>query len=308
MKKTAAAFVFLLGAAAASWAVYPFPDIFKKFQVSVFGGFGLAKIRGTTTYGDIWSHQWLTRVEERTSIEVASRGKALALGAAFAYYFSSNIGVEASIGTYNPNLTTTSDFGFDWTWAPAIGGGNFSKSSAWEGTGKVRSIPLSLNFVGKFRWSNFEIFFSGGPTLFFNKLTAGTTFGYGITKTETTDGPNPTTTQYIDALGVGLEIRGKTWKAFGGNAGAGVVYLLTDGLGLSLEGRYFLCPEKMLDWDFVLGKYDGLFYSQTYPILKNISFTEDDAKFIRQGAKLTSLLVSPSCFQVLLGVKIFWGE
>jgi opacity protein-like surface antigen len=308
MKKIGVMLLFFAGTAAPGWADYPFPDIFKKFEVSLFGGLAWPKIAGTTSYADVWNHLFLTRVEERTSIRTASAGSALSLGAAVSYFFGPKFGLQVLAGYASLGLETTSDIRFKWTWSPDAGGGSFAKSAAENGTGKILTIPVGLNLVARFPKGNFEAFVSGGPTMTFFKITADTVFGYGVSKTEEVSLPSPMTVQYVDALGVGLELKGKTWAQFGGKFGAGLVYKIGESLGLSLEVRYFACPAKTLAWDFVLGSYDGLFNSPTYPLLKNIPFDESDVGFVNQAGTLSGLTINPSFFQLLAGLKIFFGD
>ena len=306
MRRSAATLLSLLGLSAAAWAVYPFPDITKKFEFSLSGGFAAPRFKGATTYGDTWNYYFLTRVDERTTIDVVSK-TAASVAAGIAYYFSPQFGVQLQAAYHDAPIETTSNFRFNWTWSPAVGNGNFSRTSEWFGAGDLRTIPVSLNFIARVGRGRFEASVAGGPSVFINTLTAETAFGYGFTKTNPPP-PAPQVDQYVDALRVPLEFRERTWSRIGFNFSGGLVYKIPDTLGFSLEARYFFCPAKTLTWDFVAGQSDGLYFSGQFPILRNVPFTEDDAQGILDDFKMTGLSVNPSFFQVVAGFKIYFGN
>ena len=306
MKRSGATLLCLLGLSAAVWAVYPFPDITKKFEFSLSGGFAAPRFKGATTYGDTWNYSFLTRVDEKTSIDVASKTTA-SLAAGFSYYFSPGFGVQLQAAYHDAPIETTSNFRFNWTWSPAVGNGNFSRTSEWFGAGDLRTIPVSLNFIARVGRGRFEASVAGGPSVFINTLTAETAFGLGIGKT-TPPYPAPPEIIYVDAIRVPLEFKGLTWSQIGFNLGGGLVYKLGDALGLSVEARYFVCPAKTFTWDFVIGQYDGLYFSGEFPILRNFPFTAADAQGILDDFKMTGLSVNPSFFQIVAGLKIYFGN
>ncbi|MBM3294456.1 MAG: hypothetical protein FJY82_08010 [Candidatus Aminicenantes bacterium] len=302
MKRAAAGILLFVWTTALAAAVYPFPDVYKKFEFSLFGGLAPVKISAVTSYADLWNHQWLSRVEERTSIEVRSGRSRLSAGAAISYFFGPRFGIQASLCRAGADLETVSDFDFAWSWSAAVGGGNFSRAAGWDGQGRFRTIPISLDLLWRFSGRSLETSFSAGPSVFINSLSAETGFGFGFTKIDASN------VQYVDALGVGLDFRDRTWTALGFNLGAGLDVRLGEAWSLVLEGRFYFCPAKTLSWDFVLGTYDGLFFSQTYPLLKAVPFDASDVEFIRKSGTLSDLRLNPSFLQLHLGVKFKFGE
>jgi len=302
MKKAAVVLLVFFGVSAGAWAVYPFPDIYKKFEISLFGGPGSQGIRASTSYADSWNHLSLTSVVERTSMTVDSAASLLSMGAAVGYFFGPNIGIQAAVCRAGSDLKTASDFDFSWTWSPSVGNGSFARAVSWDGSGRVRTTAVGFNAVGRFGGERLEGFISAGPSLFLSSLTAETAFGYGVTRIDAAN------VQYVDALGVGLEIRDKKWTKLGANFGAGIVYKFNEAWGVFLEGRYFICPAKILTWDLVLGTYDGLFFSDVNPIMTNVPIDQSDVDFIAEARTLSGLKVNPSFFQVLVGIKILLGD
>jgi opacity protein-like surface antigen len=302
MKTSAATGLLLVLFSAAAWGVYPFPDVYKQYEIGLFGGFGLPRVRASSSYADVWNYLSLTRVSERTSIGLRSSGGALSLGASIGYFFGPKFGLQAGVFRSGSDLETASDFDFQWTWSPSVGNGSFQRSAGWDGTGRLRTTVASLNLVRRFVGEKFEGFVAAGPAVFFNSATAETGFGFGFTKVDSG------LVQHIDALGVGLEWRDKTWTKVGAGLGAGIAFKLNETLGVSLEGRYFICPAQTLDWDFVLGSYNGLFFSSSNPLMRNIPFDKSDVTFVNEGAKLANPRLTPSFFQLLAGLKVFFGD
>ncbi|MBM3310057.1 MAG: hypothetical protein FJY80_00960 [Candidatus Aminicenantes bacterium] len=302
MKKTVAAGFLLVLISAAAWGEYPFPDVYKKYEIGLFAGTGSPRVRAASSYSDSWNYQWLTRVAERTSIDLRSSKAGLSLGAYVGFYFGPKFGLQAGVFRAGSDLETASEFDFEWSWSPAAGNGDFGRSAGWDGDGRVRTTAVCLSLVRRFSGEKFEGFVSAGPAVFFSTISAETGFGYGVTKID------PALVQHIDALGVGLEWRDKAWTKAGASLGAGIAFKLHETLGFSLEGRYFACPAQTLAWDFVLGSYNGLFFSSTNPLMRNVPFDESDVTFVNEGAKLKGPRVSASFFQLLVGLKVFFGD
>jgi hypothetical protein len=306
VKKPWVFFVFL-AAAAPGWAEYPFPDIVKKFELSLSGGLAIPRLRGSTQYADSWNHDFLTQVRERTAIEVTA-GRPPSVEVGLAYFWSPNVGVQLAAGFQDADVGTAAFSEIHWTWSPQVGNGSFSRSTDWRGTGRLRTIPISLNLIVRIEGPRLGIFVSGGPTVFFSSFSAETAFGFGFTKTDPPVVPAPKVDQFVDALGVGLELVDRSWNALGANVAVGAVYRLGDSLGLTLEGRFFAGPKKIFRWDFVLGEYDGLYFSGDYPILRAVPFTAEDVTFIGDRGTMTELTVNPSFFRLAAGIKFAFGD
>lgn len=265
----------------------------KSIDVSLYGGFALTQVEGTTDYADIWSYYWLTNVSERTVISGRSKSAPL-FGAGIGYPLSPRVGVQLSFGYMKSDVPTSSDFDYAWTWAAAAGGGTYSRNSSWPGTGSLTVIPISFNAVGKFQFSRFEGFVSGGPSLFMNSFQARSSLGYGVSVKEQDE-------QFVDALQVDVTIPKTSWTGLGANVGAGLVYKLSPRLGVFAEGRGYLCPQKDLAWQLGLGKYDGIYFDA----LERIDFERLDADDVNANSSAMKFQVKPTFFQFAAGIKIF---
>jgi opacity protein-like surface antigen len=267
------------------------------FELGVFGGLALPQAKGTTAYQDTWNYYLLNNVVEKTTIEAKAK-KGFFLGGFFSLFLNHHFGVQLNVGYLRADVPNTAEFNFAWT---LYDGSKYQRNVEWEGSGRLVSIPVSLNLLGTFGVGSFEVVFSGGATLFNNGFRSDSYFGYGITKL--TD-----LYQYVDALKVGLKIPQTSWTAFGGNIGAGLNFKLSDRIGLNVEARYLACPKKEIAWDFVTGRYDGQFFSNLYPELKNQSFSEADVEYIQEDKKMSKITLNPSSFHVVVGLVYSFGN
>jgi len=270
------------------------------FEFSLFGGFGLSRIKGTTSYQDQWSYDLLRSVAEKTDIATNAK-TGFAGGGSLAYFFSPNFGLQASFSHMKADLPNTAVCNFNWTWTDDTA---FSKTATWPGTGSFSSLPFSLDLVARFGFRSFEALLSAGATMFVNMFEQNSFFGYGIT----TIWPNPdaTFTQYVDALKVGLEIPRGTLKrtAFGANFGAGFTIRVSGLVGLRAEARWFLCPEQTLSWNFLPGNYDGAFSAD----IENEPFSAADVQMLRDSGQKFPMTVNPSFLQIGLGLVFRFGD
>jgi len=290
VKKFCTILLMVFVAAAASWAQY---DNVKKFELSLYGGFALTQVRGTTAYEDTWEDLILPYINEKTDITANSKNAAF-FGAGLSYFFTPNFGVQLNVGYLKADVPPTADFNYNWQWNTGSTG---SKTSTWTGTGSLSTIPISLNLVGKFGQDGFAGYISGGVTLFNNSFEATSSIGYGFTYLTVIW---PYVYQNIDAIQVNMEVPKTSWMGFGGNIGAGVIIKLSDMFGLMIEARYFLCAKKDLDWNLITGNYNGLYTNYT-----NMTFSQDSANYIYDEGLLTKIQVNVSFFQITAGVKIF---
>ena len=270
----------------------------QRFELNLFGGYALTSVKGTATYADSWSYNWLNSVTESTAIATTSKNAPF-FGAGFNYFFSPNFGLGLNVGYLKSTLTTTAAFDFQYQWIPYFGNTVYSKTADWTSDGdSLTSIPVSLNFVAKFGNGPIEGFFEAGPTIYFNEALINTNIGYGITYYSYPS-------QWVDAVAIpitGYDLKsGKTtWTGIGGNVGAGVTFMFSPSFGLSLEARYFLSPSRDFDWDIIPGSYNGMFYGS----LTNWDLTADDLAYIKDDNLLTLIKVNPSFFQLQAGIKI----
>jgi hypothetical protein len=291
MKKLMVTMVLVLSLSGLSLAQSYQPN----FEFNLFGGYALTSVKGTSTYSDSWSYFLLNNVTESTAIATTSKNAPF-FGAGFNYFFSPNFGLGLNFGYLKSTLTTTGAFNYQWTWSD---GRSATRTQDWTSDADaLTSIPISLNFVAKFGNGPIEGFFEAGPTIYFNEAIINTNIGYGITYYSFP-------TQYVDAVAIpisGYDLKsGKsTWTGIGGNIGAGVTFMFSPSIGLSLEARYFLNPEREFDWYITPGTYDGIFFTN----LKNWDLTADDLAYIKDDNLLTTIKVNPSFFQLQAGIKI----
>jgi hypothetical protein len=273
----------------------------KKFEVEFFGGLSGSRVLGPTHYQDSWSSFLLDNITEQTAIE--SRAKnGLGLGATITYFMTPNFGFKLLAGFARADLTSMASFDFGWIWSDGSSG---QKKIDWSGAGGLTSIPVSLDLAAKAGFGRLEAEFAGGVTYFRNTLNADSIFGYGVTKIFTTYvAPDWVAGQYLDALPVGLRIQDRTWSALGANIGGSLNFKLTKTIGLGAAARYFYCPRKNLNWDFVFGTYDGVFFED----IKDEPFTDNDAAYLVQNNHTFDLKVNPSFFQVSLGIVFSFGR
>ena len=273
----------------------------KRFEVEFFGGLSGSRVLGTTYYQDSWSSFSLDNITEKTAIE--SRAKnGLDVGATITYFMTPHFGLKLLAGYATADVPNGASFDFGWTWSDGSSG---QTKKDWSGAGRLTRIPVSLDLAAKVGFGRLAAEFAGGITYFRNTLNADSIFGYGVTKIFSSYvAPDWVAGQYLDALPVGLRIQDRTWFALGANIGGSLNFRVTKTIGLSASARYFYCPRKNLNWDFVLGTYNGVFFDD----IKDEPFTDNDASYLVQNNDTFGLNVDPSFFQVSLGIVFFFGR
>ncbi|MCX6561735.1 MAG: outer membrane beta-barrel protein [Candidatus Aminicenantes bacterium] len=258
-----------------------------RFELNLFGGYGLTNVKGATNYGDSWSSYALTSVQESTTIDATSKG-GMFFGGGLAYYFHPNIGVGVNFGYLKAAIDTTAAASFYWRWND---GRNFTYTFDYVGTDNfIQSMPISFNLIARFGQGNLQGYVQAGPTLYMNKIKLDSAIAYGVTEIGLY--------QYVDALQIPVSID-QSWTKIGADFGAGLTFWFSPAIGLSLEARYFLCPKQILDWSFGLGNYDGYFFGTI-----NMDFDQDSADYVIENGLISQIEINPSFFQFGLGVKI----
>jgi len=302
MKKCATAALASALALSTAGASQPIPrDVLGPpgFEIGLFAGFCLSRIKGTTSYEDQWSYDLLKSVVEKSDIATNAK-MGYAGGGSLAYFISPNFGLQASVSSMKADIPNTAVCNFNWTWTD---GTTSSKIGTWPGTGSFSSLPFSLDLVARLGSRSFEALFSAGATLFVNTFEQNSFFGYGITTIWRN--PDATYSQYVDALKVGLQIPRGTLKrtAFGANFGAGFTLRVSGMIGIRAEARFFTCPEQTVSWNFLLGNYDGAFSTD----IMNEPFSDDDVQMLQDSGKKFQLTVNPSFIQIGLGLVFRFG-
>jgi len=292
MKRWVVFSLLALTLVATSWA-----QSLPRFDITLYGGYGLTSLKGISDYGDSWNHYSLTNVTESAAIDAKSKA-GIFFGGGFGYYFTPNIGIGLNFGYIKGKVDTTSAAKFGWTWND---GRSFNKTSDFVGTdNSIQSMVLSLNLIGRFGGERLQGLVQAGPTMFFNKVMLDSAFLYGVSQITWIIYPWYYS-QNVDALTIPIELN-QSWTGFGVDFGAGLTYWFTPSLGLTLDARYFFCPKKTFDWSIFTGKYNGTFYTN----ITNITFDETDIDWMNENAEtpLTTIDVNPSFFQFGIGFKI----
>jgi opacity protein-like surface antigen len=269
-----------------------------KFALRVLTGLSQTSVSGSSKYEDQWNQELLSKIVEQDSIAPKS-GQAVYLGAFLSYFFRPDYGLEAGLGFFKVDMPNTTSFHSEYTWTS---GKKETKDTAWTGTGDLMVIPISLNGFRRWQKGKIEAIGSGGLALFWNTFQSLALAGFSVSEVayiQTSNPPETTVIQSVDALRVGLEIEKKSWLAVGVNIGAEVGYRLTDKIGLTAGARYFLCPKKEFDWTWKPGIYDGI-----DNIVTGWEFTSMNATYAEEKTK-PPLKVNPSFVQFGLGIKLY---
>jgi len=300
MKKSIIALGIFLLLSLSAFAQYgPFP----RFEFNVMGGYGLAQFKGDSMYSNSWSYSFLQYVNEDTTLSMKA-GNSIFFTGGLSYFFHPNIGIQLGAGYFSSNVSITGSFAFSYKWTSSSTVYNESKDWGGEGKeGKLSTVPIYLNLIGKFRMNMVDIFVTAGPTLYLNNYEANSFVGYGATA----DGylyiyPYWYYVQWVDAFQIPASIPKTSWTAFGANFGLGFDFKVGPSVAVTLEGRYFLVPKKSLVWEWTPGTYDSIFYDN----FTGVEFAAPD--FATSQNKMTPAAVNPSFISVAIGIRLAFGE
>jgi hypothetical protein len=272
------------------------------FEFNLFGGYALTSVKGSTFYGNTWSSYFgqFNPINETTTIDLKSKNGVF-FGGGFSFFFSPTFGLQMSAGFLKSDVPNTSNFQF--SFRKVSDGQTSTDNFAWFGTGTLHTIPISLNLIAKFGNGRIAGYVSAGPTLYLNSFEAASSFGFGV--------QSPYSkwfigfideVDFIDALQVGLNIPSTSWTGIGGDFGTGFTYRIGPFLGLTLDARYYLCPDKELPWAFRLGDYNGVLN-----ILNNFPFQQDRVDYVLGLSSFTTK-VNPSFLKITAGIDIGFGN
>ncbi|RPI79622.1 MAG: hypothetical protein EHM45_02150 [Desulfobacteraceae bacterium] len=292
MKKATVISLFILIMVVASWS-----QSLPRFDISLFGGYGLTSLNGMSQYSNSWSAGLLWMVDESATIKAKSKAGNF-YGGGVGYYITPKISLGLNIGFIKGKVETTSDAKFNWQWTD---GRSAKKDMDFiNADDSIQSMVLSLNLTSRFGGERLQGFVRVGPTLFFNKVKLNSAFLYGVFEADLTRYP-VSYYQYVDALTIPIELN-QSWTGLGADLGAGCTLWITPAFGLTLDARYFFCPKKSFDWNFITGTYDGTFYTQ----IKNVTVSEATIAFMNNTAQtpLEKININPSFFQLGIGCQI----
>jgi len=291
MRKTAGLTIltltFAVGLAAA-------PPAERAFELSVFGGRALSQADGKAVHEDTWNFYELTRVWERTAIQVGAKNPFL-FGAEAVAYFNRRFGVGLSFSTSKTTVDPRSDFRFEFSRQDGTGD---SRSASWSGSGSLSGLAIGLNAFYRLDWGRFRAYVTAGPAVFRLRLDLAAFFGGGLTNTAETVHPP------IDAIKIPISVAGESASALGFNLGAGIVVPLGAGLGLALDVRTFVAPEMVFNWTIPAGRFDGIFYQDQ---IRDVYLSAEELGYVLDRGTLTPLRFRPSQIQVRVGVKFTLG-
>ncbi len=268
-----------------------------RFELSLYGGYGIKNVNTGSEYYDAWtgSYYYLDSIGSESYFAATSKG-GLNFGGGLAFYFHPNIGIGFNFGYFKTAVTSVTDSNMWWSWT--------STSSTYYAYDDIlddpltftgmdnyfQTIPLSLNFIGRFGTERFQGYFSAGPTLYMNKLFVESEIAYSLL------GGN---WGYfaVDVIMVPTEIR-ESWQSFGADFGAGFTFWLAPSFGIFFDGRYYLSGKKVFDWAYYEDTYDGLFGNFIYP------FDSADIDYLYENELITGVEINPSFLQLAFGFKI----
>jgi opacity protein-like surface antigen len=235
-------------------------------------------------------------VKEDTIVSMKAEGGLFLMGGA-SFFFLPNFGIQIGGGYFSSTVPNTGSFTFAWqsTEDPSV----ITEETTWDGNGKMTTIPLFLNIVGKFRLDRVNVFLTAGPTLYLNSFESDSFVGFGDSYSTIIE---PYQYQWVDAFQIPVSIPKTTWKSFGANFGLGIDFEVSPGVAITAEGRYFLIPKENLTWQWIPGTYDSIFYDN----FTGWEYTADDLADYQK--EMTTLEVKPSFFSFSLGIRFTFGQ
>jgi opacity protein-like surface antigen len=289
-------FLGLLILLAFSLAALAQNEFLPRFELHGMGGYGLSQFKGDSIYSYEWSYELLQSVKEDTLVSMKAKGGLVLTGGA-SFFFHPNFGIQIGGGYFSSNVPNTGSFTFAWqsTEDPSV----ITEEATWDGDGKMTTIPLFLNFVGKFRLDRVNVFLTAGPTLYLNSFESNSFVGFGDSYSTIIE---PYLYQWVDAFQIPVSIPKTSWKSFGANFGLGIDFEVSPGVAITAEGRYFLIPKESLVWQWIPGTYDSIFYDN----FTGWEYTEDDLADFQK--EMTTLEVKPSFFSFALGIRLTFGQ
>jgi opacity protein-like surface antigen len=261
----------------------------QKFSISLFGGLSLASTKGTSQYSDSWNGQIAKNIEESADISYQA-DNGVFFGTALTFMFNDNLGLQLGGGIFStgiPNDTAAS-------WSYHVGTTIYDNRYAFSGQGRLRTIPIFMDLTGRFSSGLVDFNLFAGPAMFLNTTQAEATGLYGDNYWAIIYG---WLVEWVDFFPLDMEIPSTSWTAFGFNAGGSADISLSPQVALSLEVRYFFCPEKKFNWEYLPGLYGGL--EGNLPVFEIFPDEADGA-----AENTTPCAVNPSFLYIGGGFKI----
>jgi len=265
-----------------------------KFRFSLYGGFGLSRSAGVSSYVDTWDALVHKDISEYADIDYRAEN-GVSFGGAFTYMLDRNLGLQFGGGVFGRDMPNDIVSG----WEAFVGGARIADEYAFTGGGRLSSVPLFLNLVGRFSFGMIDLNLSAGPAVFLNKAEADATGIYGDSFWIQILG---TLYEWIDFLPVAMEIPPTSWTGWGANFGLGIDLNFSPAFAFFLEGRCFLCGSKDLDWEYLTGYYNGL-----RGVLPDWEFGQSQADYLIENELTAPLRINPSFFVISAGFTLRFG-
>ncbi len=267
-----------------------------RFELSLYGGYGLKNINTGTYYEYSWSGSYYSLDQLGSYSDfVATSSGGLGFGAGMTFYLHPNFGVGLGFNYFKTSVDAVTDSNMWWSWY--YSGTYYAYDDVLDeplamvgDKNYFQSMQISFNLVGRFGTERFQGYLSAGPSLFMNKAFLQSEIAYALAGFGSGG-------QAVDVLRIPIELN-QSWTSIGANFGAGFTVWMTPQFGLFLDARYYLTGSKTFDWSFYTGTYDGLFDWFSY------NFDDYDIQDIYDYEEMTSLTIKPSFIQISGGFKI----
>ncbi len=262
-----------------------------RFELSLYGGYGLKDVALTSSYGYSWTgnYYYLDQLGSYSDFAASSKG-GMDFGAGMTFYVHPNFGVGLSFNYFKTSVTSVTDSDMWWSWTYS---GTYYYSDYYDAMSFIgmdnsfQSMQISLNFVGRFGTERFQGYLSAGPSLFMNKLFLESEIAYAAYWV----------LYAVDVFQIPTDMN-QSWSSFGANFGAGFTFWLAPQVGIFFDARYYLSGSKTFDWTFYADEYEGLFGNFYY------DFDEYDVEAIFENGEITPLEIKPGFLALAGGIKI----
>jgi len=268
-----------------------------RFEFDIAGGYGMTQFEGSSKYSREWGFKYIESVTDYGHFSMKGEN-GFSFKAGFSYFFTSMFGLQLGGGSFSSNLPGDGSFNFQLKWKNSTD--MYEDGGIFSGGGKLSSIPLYLNLVGKLRTKFVDLYLTAGPTVYFNKLRAGSSIGFSQLYYE----EEWMMGYHFEYIGVEFyiipeQIPETSWTAFGGNAGIGVDLKVLQQVSIGVEGRYFLVPDKNLSWEWTPGSYRDVW---------GTSRVYTEAELAEFQSLQTPIKVKPSFFSLSIVFKYAFGQ
>ncbi len=263
----------------------------KKWEFTFLGGAGFGSLDAGSSYQYTYSSLLIETINESTAIQMAGKN-AFSLGLGVAYFLTPNFGVRLGAGYFAPKADVASSYAF--SWQSTFLGLSDSLTGNWPATeARLTSIPVFLNFVGRYRAGRIGLFAGAGPAVYLNTFKADayalwtSYFHYG---------------EFIDYFRIPVSVPETSWSGLGFDAEAGFEFEAAPAISVVVQGTYFYCPRKTLAWHWAPGVYDGEPYWAADDRFASVGFGGSLPEFY--DSLTGPLKINPSFFALTAGLRL----